>query len=270
MKLSSRVVDTSGAATAEAGLRVTVLGTSPVRPNAGGACSGYLVEWDGTRVLLDCGSGVLARMLRLARIDEIEAVIVSHAHPDHCLDLIALRYGAVYGPEPLSRLPRLLVGPGVRDVLHALGEALAPGSDFWGVFELSEYDPETPLAIGGATLRFAPTRHYVPCWAVRFEWRGRTFVYTADTGPSEDVARLAEGANLLLCECSLPRRQGFEHEWGHLAPHEAHEMAARAGASSLLLTHVWSEHLAGLSELIDTLEAPRAALAQEMETYELN
>jgi ribonuclease BN (tRNA processing enzyme) len=251
-------------------LKVTVLGASPVRANPGGACSGYLVEYRDRRVLLDCGPGSLARALTFGPAESIEAVIISHAHPDHFLDLVGLRYGALYGPVRPASLPTLYVGPGMRRVLDDVGVIFAPDGGFWEPFAIHEYDPLDGLQVAGLAVRFAETRHYVPCWAMRVESDRHTLVYTADTGPSEAVARLAQGADLLLCECTLPARKGYEHEWGHLAPEEAGAMAERAAAGRLLITHAWSEHAAELPEAVRTTYRGPVALARELETYVLD
>jgi ribonuclease BN (tRNA processing enzyme) len=106
---------------------------------------------------------------------------------------------------------------------------------------------------------------------MRFEADGRSLVYTADTGPSNSVARLAVGADLLLSECTLSSRDGYPEEWGHLAPDEAGALASESGAHRLLLTHYWAEN--DLNALVRSAEQAYSgpvALAQEMETYDLD
>ena len=231
-------------------MRWTVLGASAVRPNPGGACSGYLLEADGARILVDCGAGVVGRLLQVVSPADLTAVLISHGHPDHCLDLVALRQTLRYGPERrrTERLP-LYVAPGMDDQLARLGGAfvddgdVARGDDFWSVdFALRTYDPDVGLALGGVRVTFAPTRHYVPCWAMRFtDARGRSIVYGADGGPSVSVTELARGADLLVLESTFASRAAHPGDAGHQSPDEAGQTAAEAGAQRLLLTHLFSD-----------------------------
>lgn len=251
-------------------MKLTVLGASPVRPNPGGACAGYLVERGGKRLLVDCGPGVLSRLQTLTTLDGIDAVVISHAHHDHFLDLIGLRYGVNFSPTAIATVPEIYVAPGMLQVLDAIGDALDPGGDFWAGLAIREYDPALGLELHGFALRFAPTRHYVDCWAIRIEADGQAIAYSADTGPCDDVVRLAAGADLLLVECTLPSRDGHEEEWGHLAPDEAAAIARVADVGRVLLTHTWSEWQDGLVEATRAGFGGPVALASELETYVLD
>ena len=256
-------------ARAEASLALTVLGASAVRPNPGGACSGYLVTGNGRRYLVDCGTGVMARLQQIMEPAELDGVLISHGHPDHILDLVALRYGYLYGPapRPVEPIP-LWVGPGLQTILVDLAEALGSDETFWSPFRIQTYEPTTTLHLEGLQVDFAPCDHYIDCWAMRFETRpGEVLVYTADTGPSETVGDLAKDANILLAEATLPRRAGYEDDWGHLAAAEAGTMAAEAGAERLLLTHYWSETADALVEPASKAFGRRVEMAQEMERY---
>jgi len=252
-------------------MRVTVLGASAVRPNPGKACSGYLLEAGGRRCLVDCGSGVLSQLLRHVSLDQLETVLITHAHPDHCLDLVNLRQALAHGPGPRrsSALP-VFVGPGVAEVIEQLGAVFGDhAGPYWSPWiAIRTYDPEDHLEVAGIDVTFAPTKHYLPCWAMRFEHGGRVFVFTADTGPSEPVAALAQGAHLIIAEATMVSRNGHEGAWGHLSAEEAGGLAREAGAEQLVLTHYFVE------EGVDRLaEAARAAcdvpvrVAQEGERY---
>jgi ribonuclease BN (tRNA processing enzyme) len=203
------------------------------------------VEADDCTVLVDCGSGVVSNLLTARPRPQLDAILISHQHPDHLVDLIALRYGALYGPGPKAARPTpLWVSPGLTEVLNGVARALVGegADDFWTeVFDIAEYRPDETLSLGDLDVRFAPTTHYVDCWAMRFESGGETLVYTADTAPDARVEHLAEGADLLVAEATLLEREGNEAEWGHMSAAEAGGMAARAGVRKLVLTHYWQE-----------------------------
>jgi ribonuclease BN (tRNA processing enzyme) len=236
-------------------VRLTVLGASAVRPNPGGACAGYLLEVGSVRLLIDCGSGVLSQLSRHVTLGDLDGVIISHMHPDHCADLVFIRQELVHGvgPKRADRLP-VYVGPGSEVVLYHLGQAFSDGNVFWDeAIDLRTYQPADPLAIHDLTVRFAPTLHYVPCWAMRFEHGGRSVVYGADGGPSEPLAALATAADLLLLEATLAVRDVPAGAWGHMSAAEAGAMAAAAGARRLVLIHYFAEN--PLPELLAAAEA---------------
>lgn len=224
-------------------MRLTVLGASAVRPNPGGACAGYLLELGAQRFLIDCGSGVLSRLLAYTTLNELTGVFISHMHPDHCSDLVFIRQELVHGvgPKRRDRLP-VYIGPGGEEVLARLGQVFDDGLEFWSQsFDLVTYDPALPLVLGDMEVRFAPTVHYLPCWAMRFEHSGSVLVYGADSGPCDALTEVAGGADLLILEATLAQRTGHEDAWGHLAPAESGAIAAAAGAKRLALTHVFAE-----------------------------
>ena len=225
-------------------MRVTVLGASPVRPNPGRACSGYLLEAEGRRYLVDCGAGVLARLLCHADLAAIDAVVISHAHPDHCLDLVNVRQALAHAPGPRRPDPLpVYVGAAAHATIVRLGAAFAdPSTAFWEPWiDFRVFDGTTTLTLDGVQAHVAPVRHYVPCWAIRFEHQDRVWVYTADSGPSDALTLLAAGAHLVIGESTLPDRRGHEGAWGHMSAAEAAELAVAAGAERLVLTHYYAE-----------------------------
>jgi ribonuclease BN (tRNA processing enzyme) len=225
-------------------MNITVLGSSPVRPNPGRACSGYLLEAGDRRYLVDCGTGVLGQLLRHSSLNDLDAVLITHLHPDHCLDLVNIRQALAHGPGPRRTNPLpVYVGPGLIPPLRQLGAVFREGgTSFWDdCITFETFDPAATLVLGELHVSFARTEHYVPCWAMRFEHGGRVCVFTADTGPSEAVAALAAGAHLVIAESALLHRNGHAGIWGHMSAQEAGELAAAAGAEQLVLTHYFVE-----------------------------
>ena len=157
-------------------MRLTVLGGAAAGPGPRQGCSGYLVEAGETRLVLDLGSGTLPELRRHSDVRDLEAIVISHLHIDHMLDLIALWWGWLYTPAPLPKPLPLWLPPGGVAHLTRIAEAFAGPEEVNGlfsrVFDVREYDPSEPLSIGDALVRFAPTVHYLPCWAIRVRGPG--------------------------------------------------------------------------------------------------
>src|SRR3712207_1266137 len=162
-------------------MNLTILGASAACPAPGGACSSYLVQHDATNFVLDCGPGSLPNLRRALDYRAVTAVVLSHLHADHILDLVPYHDGLRYGPDAQDdlRVP-LWVPPGGVARLQALGGALGHDANYFGsTFEVREYDPEGSLTLGAIHLTFVPTQHYVPCWAIRCAAGDATLVYSA-------------------------------------------------------------------------------------------
>ena len=231
-------------------MRITVLGKSPAWQDADGACSGYLVEGGGQTVLLDCGPGVFAKLRRHVDYVDVDAVVISHLHADHILDLVpfasGLRYAPRQQPVPVAgnpgtddpARPRLLAPPGALEAFSALSAAGAMTPDHIALaFEVTVYDPADTLAVGGLSVRFQPVPHFIPANAVEFAADGARFTFSADCAPNQALCDFAAGTDLLLIEATLPVSEGE----GHLTPREAGEHGAKAGAKRLVLTHFSDE-----------------------------
>jgi ribonuclease BN (tRNA processing enzyme) len=223
-------------------LRLMVLGGSPAWPNPGQAASGYLVETDTVRMLVDCGSGI-ASELRARDPGPLTDIVISHFHADHWFDLVPLHYAHRFGSWSDRPRATLHLPPGGRAVLDTVA-AVWDGSveTFEAAWDLVEFDPQSDLRIGDLRLSFAPTRHYTTCYSIKIAGPGATIAYSADTAPTERLARFAQGADLFVCEAALRDAGDDSEERGHMDPAEAGREAARAGAARLLLTHVPSEN----------------------------
>lgn len=256
-------------------MQITVLGKSPSWPDAGGACSGYLVEDGQTCVLLDCGSGVLGQLRRVRDYVDVDAVVVSHMHADHFLDLIpyacALTYAPRQQPVAVARWPGtddparplLLLPPGGRAILRTIAGAGGQPDVVERAFRAREYDVETPEQVGSLRARFRPVPHFVPTNAVELssgeDGGGGRFTFGADHRPTDALRGFADGSDLLMLEATLPRPER-EGPRGHLTPGEAGEHAARCAARRLVLTHISDELDAGWA-----LAQARAAFAGPVE-----
>jgi ribonuclease BN (tRNA processing enzyme) len=226
-------------------LTLTILGNSTAFPNPGGASAGYLLQAEEESLLVDCGHGVTGVLQEVTDLRDLSGIVISHMHPDHIFDLIPLHYG--YSYQHLPPIP-LLLPPGGLDLLESLQPILDLGERFFtGTFNVSAYDPGQPTSIAGIGIRFAPTQHFIPGYAMRFSWQGRSLFYSSDTGPTESVVNLARGANLALVEASVltHERPGLP---GHLTAQEAGGIARDAAVESLILTHYWSRNGSAIYE----------------------
>ncbi len=221
-------------------MKLTVVGCSGSFPSVDSPCSSYLVEADGYRAVLDLGNGALGALQNYCGLYEVDAILLSHLHADHCIDLcaywVARNYRIegcpdplpVYGPqgtpERLARAYDMPEDPGMKEVFdfHTLTE---------GTFDLG------PLRITAI-----PVNHPVEAYAFRVEHGGRSFVYSGDTGVSPELVELARGTDLFLCEAAYTDgRETYQDV--HLNGRQAGEHAAAAGVGRLVLTHIppWTD-----------------------------
>lgn len=215
-------------------MEVTVLGTSAAWPGPGRAAAGFLVQHQGASIALDLGTGTLSNLQLRVHHEELDAVLITHQHLDHCLDLYPLTVARVFHPEPLTPLP-LYAPPGVFEAVAAL-EDQEGREEMRGLFDVRE--PGDAFEVGPlrVTTRLLP--HLVPNLGFRVEAGGAALAYTGDTGPSKEIEALARGVDVLVSEASWEDEDGILVE-GHLTARQAAEHAAAAGAGKLVLTHLW-------------------------------
>jgi len=235
-------------------MRLTVLGKSPSWQDAGGACSGYLIEEGDTAVLVDCGNGVFSKLRERIDYVDVDAVVISHLHADHFLDLVPYSYALTYAPRqqpvPVDRWPGtdcparpvLHAPPGARELFRRVVGAWGNDDLIENAFELREYDPSSEIEIGPIRVTFQAVPHFTETFAMSISsanGSGR-IVYGADSSPTDALADFAHDADLMLVEATLPRpeRTGMR---GHLTPEEAGDHARGAAAKRLLLVHISDE-----------------------------
>lgn len=229
-------------------IELVCLGGAAAWPNPGQGCSSYLVRSGDAAILLDAGPDTLLELRRHVDFHDVSAVVISHCHSDHILDLIPYRYGLIYGPtKPGNRIP-LWLPPGGSNVLSLLAGALGghgEGVDgFWDTaFDPQEYYPDRVLDLGQFQVTFARTVHPAACYAMRLESvGGSSLAYTADTGTIDSVLDLARGCDILVSEATMSESETRPGSaTGHLKPSEAGSLASRAGAGTLVLSHLWHE-----------------------------
>jgi len=227
-------------------MKLTVLGGSAASPNVGMGCAGVLLQTDRTRLVLDLGPGTLQELRRHTDFRTLDAVIASHMHIDHVLDLLALRHALAYNPLPAPAPVPVWLPPGGAE---QLAQATAPFDTcdepgrFAATVKVAEYDPARPLTIGDVFVTFAPATHYIPAWAIHVQPpAGSGLGYTGDTGPAATLAEFFAGVHVLVAEATLLQVGARSpNERGSLTAAEAGQLAVDAGAKVLVLTHMWEE-----------------------------
>jgi ribonuclease BN (tRNA processing enzyme) len=241
-------------------MRVTVIGCAGSFPGPDSPASCYLLEAEGFRLVIDMGNGALGVLQRYAELFGIDAICLSHLHADHCVDLgaywVARQFAPggprapipVYGPQGTAGRVVPDLGPGAdRD---GDGPSGGPRFDF--------YDLATGTAEVGPFLVTADhVNHPVETFGFRVEHAGWRLAYSADTGQSEALVRLAQDADLLLCEASFLDGQDTPPDL-HLTARQAAEHATRAGVGQLVLTHLvpWNDRDRTLSEASGAYRGP--------------
>lgn len=208
-------------------MKVHVLGCHGPYPTAGGATSGYLLTQNGEKILMDCGSGVLSKLLLLTDPASLSAILLSHLHFDHAEDLLVMSYILQMRGRKLT----VYVPPEDESPLKGL---LSPA-----VYDVRPYPEEMDIA--GIRITTCPTRHPVPCRAIRLEAEGKSLVFTGDTNTCEGLKGFCRGADALLCDAAF-----LDSEWKETLPHlsalKAAQLAGEAQVKKLYLTHLPVTH----------------------------
>ncbi|MEC3982338.1 MBL fold metallo-hydrolase [Amycolatopsis sp. H20-H5] len=255
-------------------MRLTILGCSGSIPGPNSAASGYLLEAEGFVLGLELGNGTLAQLQTVRDPFDLDALVLSHLHPDHCADVSALTVLRRYHPEPpYPARPRLLPVHAPADAPTRLANAYAPNEAERATTDLSDvyaFHPlgAEPVGIGPFEVVAVPVDHPTPAFGVRVSHGGRTLAYTGDTGPCDVLPELARDVDVLLSEASWTdspdRPKGV-----HLSGKQAGELARDAGVRRLLLTHIapWTDRDAVLAEALAVF--PGSGLVEQGGVYEI-
>lgn len=244
-------------------IKLCVLGRYGPYPAAGGACSGYLISAEGFHLLLDCGNGVLSRLLEQISFTELSAVIISHLHADHISDLMIMRYGLQLAFESGRRKsPLSLYAP---QEPYAEFERLA----YKEAYAVKTVAGKITITEGPFKISFLEGVHPVPSLAMRLETASGVLVYSSDTEYFSDLVPFAAGADLFLCEANYLEEEIKEGRRGHLSAAGAAKVASAAGVKKLLLTHLSPGRDPQLSISEAAQYYPQAELARERAVYVL-
>jgi ribonuclease BN (tRNA processing enzyme) len=248
-------------------MRLTVLGSAASYAGPGQACAGHLVEGGGARVLFDAGNGVIANLARVMDPAALDAVFVTHHHPDHFLDLYALQALLRYAPQGPAAPLALYLPEGLYELMKRILSGRG-ATEFDEAFVVVQLAAGEPIRIGEliVTPRLVP--HTEPTFALVAEADGAKLVYTSDTGPGDEIVQVSAGADLLLCEATLPEE--YAGAAPHLTASQAAEYARRADVRQLVLSHIWptNDRDMMLSNAENVFGGP-VALARELDVFDI-
>ncbi|MGV9826657.1 MULTISPECIES: cyclic nucleotide-degrading phosphodiesterase [unclassified Gordonia (in: high G+C Gram-positive bacteria)] len=241
-------------------MRLTVLGCSGSVGGPGAACSGYLFTVPGEQpVLVDCGPGVFGELQRFADPNSV-AVVLSHLHADHCLDLPAMLVWRRYAPVPAVGKAPLYGPPGTALRIGAGSSEFAGQIDDVGdTFDPHEWSDGIEITLGGMTIHPVRVDHPPATFGLRITGpQGQVVAFSGDSGPCDELVDLAADADIFLCEASWTHAPSERPPHLHMSGIEAGEMATKANAKSLAITHVapWSDAQAILAEARSTFSGP--------------
>lgn len=251
-------------------MKLTVVGCSGSFPSAESPCSSYLVEADGFRLLLDLGNGALGELQRHCGLYDIDAIALSHLHADHCIDMCGYFVARYYRYDGGRCDPVPVYGPkGTEQRLTTAYADTPSNSSMSEVFDFRTLTPGDSFCLGPLTVRTDRVRHPVEAYGFRIEHQGRVLAYSGDTGPCEAMTELARDSDLFLCEASFTHGKEDIPEL-HLNGRQAGELAERAGAGRLVLTHIppWTDAQVNLRDAKSVFSGPvelaRPGLALEV------
>jgi ribonuclease BN (tRNA processing enzyme) len=250
-------------------VKLTIIGSSGTYPGPASACASYLLEDEGFRLLLDMGNGSIGALQQACGLLGPDALVVSHLHGDHYLDLITYTYARRYNPAGAARMLPVYGPSKIRETIHgAYGHDVSELLDT--VYDIHAVDRDQTLSIGPFEVDMRRVTHTVETYGMRIRGAaGGTLAYSADTGACDTLVGLAKDADLFLCEASY--LDGDDNPTGiHLTGREAAEFATRADAKRLVLTHLvpWGDEARTLAEA-DARYAGEIQVARPLNSFDV-
>ncbi|MER7816520.1 MBL fold metallo-hydrolase [Streptomyces sp. NPDC096153] len=250
-------------------MKLTVVGCSGSFPSAESACSSYLVEADGFRLLLDMGNGALGELQRHIGLYDLDAIFLSHLHADHCIDMCAYFVARYYRHDGgrCDAIP-VYAPEGAEQRLTTAYADTPSDKSMSEVFDFHTLKPGA-FEIGPFSVRTEKVAHPVDTFGIRVEHGGRSLTYSGDTGVCDPLVDLADGTDLFLCEAAFTHGKEDIPDL-HLNGREAGAHAARARVGRLVLTHIppWTDAERNLADARELYEGP-VELAAPGAVYEV-
>ena len=216
-------------------LQLTVLGCSGTHVGRDRMCSSYLVECEGYRLMLDCGNGSLSNLQQRHDVGQIDAIIISHLHPDHFADLYGLYYALRFHRDGPRSVP--VYAP--RGAWEFAAQLLDSADTFAQTCRFETATAGDVLDLGPLKVTLFASNHPVETLASRVEGGGRVLAYSGDSAPTENLQHAARDADLFLADATWLERERPLPTSVHMTGYEAGKTAAEAAAKRLVVTHVY-------------------------------
>ncbi|MGA1843944.1 MAG: MBL fold metallo-hydrolase [bacterium] len=216
-------------------MRLTILGSGTCVPSLTRNASGYHLSVSDRHILVDCGGGTLLQLERTGiSYQVIDAVFITHLHPDHVSDLIPFIQALVATPGLVRTKDLLIAGPeGIRRFMESCVFGLLQRPK---TFACEIVEMEDRLSLGDTLVLATRTLHSENSLAYRFETGETSVVFTGDCDYDQNLASFSAGADLLIIDCSFPDAMKVR---GHLVPRECGLIAKKAGIRRLILSHIY-------------------------------
>jgi ribonuclease BN (tRNA processing enzyme) len=216
-------------------LQLTVLGSSGTLPGPERMCSSYMVASEGYRLLLDCGNGSLSNLQQRCDVGDVDAIVISHLHPDHFADLYGLYYALRFHPDGPKSVP--VYAP--QGAWQFASQLLDSADTFAETCRFETARAGDVLQLGPLQVTLFASDHPVETLASRVEGGGKVLAYTADSAAGGQIVQAARDADLLVADSTWLERQRPLPSGVHMTGHEAGGVAAEAGVRRLMTTHVF-------------------------------
>ena len=244
-------------------MKLTVIGNSGPYPPKDGACSGYLLETEDTKILIECGSGILSRLQNYCCIEDITHIILSHLHYDHMGDVMVLRY-AIEGKrkrgQKLNAIKLFLPDAPVEEYKKIISKDL---------FDVTVIKDNLQVKINNLNVSFARMSHPIPSYGTRIQEGEKVFVYSGDASYFNFPLKFVSDCDMFLCDSALLSTEKKSSDVPHLTSAEVGEIAKNALVRKLLITHFWPE--ANKEDNLKEASAifPQTEIAQLDKTYDI-
>jgi ribonuclease BN (tRNA processing enzyme) len=220
-------------------MKITIVGYWGAYPEQGEATSCYLLQTENYNILIDCGSGALSAVQKYIKLDDIDAIILSHYHWDHVADIFSYQYNTAISFNIGNRKKPLEIYGHKKDYMF-------DKLNYNEYCISKEIDEKTILNFNSLKVSFNWCKHSVPSLAMKFEENGTKVVFSGDTEYCEGIVEISKNADIFLCECSLYNEQ-YGKLKGHLTAGEAGKISQKSNVKTLVLTHL--PHYGDIDEL---------------------
>ncbi len=232
-------------------MKLTVLGSGTCVPSLKRNAPGYFLEAEGWEVLVDCGPGTLLQLERAGKsYKDIDAVFITHRHPDHFNDLMPLVQALIATPKFKREKELYIVAPGGFSEYYDNAITTILGTHLNFPLELIEVNDR--LVLGPLTVFADKTVHSIDSTAYRFGSKGRSIVFTGDADFESELVKFVIGADLLVADCSFPESMKMQ---GHMSAKECGILAQKAGVKKLLLSHIYPSGTPDADRVTESKEA---------------